>query len=189
MNIKDAQKVYRTYAMDLSKEISTLSSKQVQAKKQYELTGQEVFGEQAATLQISMDATQKLYDDNQKVLDSLAEQYAFAWNEEVAKQQSDPECGIGAEMSRIMTTAQRIARGDEVPYTDEKKLMEYDAKLYQAVKSAQMLHRMEKHEKHESLWEGIEEAAAKYNPEEAAETATAHGLPEIPVEPIIKEEL
>ena len=53
-----------------------------------------------------------------------------------------------------------MSNGDVVPDTDEKKLMEYDDKLYQAAKMAQaMAQRMKKEaEKRESEWDEKEEA-------------------------------
>lgn len=119
------------------------------------------------------------------MLDSLAEQYAAAWNAEVAKQQSDPESGIGAELGKIMTVARRISRGDQVPYYDEKKLMEYSPELYQAAKNAQMLHKIRDPKRHESLWKDEEDAASKYDPEGKAENTEAQGeLPDISLEEV-----
>ena len=45
-----------------------------------------------------------------------------------------------------------------MPGSDERKLMEYDEKLYQAAKMAQMLAQREKAEKHDSEWDPKEEA-------------------------------
>ena len=181
MKISEAQTIYRAYRQELIDQTKDLIKQRDVAQKQYQATGEDAFGEQAATLQLSIDATKKKFDDNQKVLDSLTEQYATVWNAEVAKQQSDPETGMAAEMTKLMTVARRIANGDIVPYSDEKKLMEYSADLYQAVKSAQMLHMMEEHKKYDSLWDDEEDPSKKYDPEGKAENAHAQGdLPDIP---------
>lgn len=181
MKISEAQTIYRAYRQDLIDQTKDLIKQRDAAQKQYQATGDDAFGEQAATLQLSIDATKKKFDENQKVLDSLTEQYAAVWNAEVARQQSDPETGMAAEMTKLMTVARRIANGDIVPYSDEKKLMEYSPDLYQAVKSAQMLHMMEEHKKYDSLWDDEEDPSKKYDPEGKAENAHAQGdLPDIP---------
>lgn len=181
MKISEAQTMYRAYRQELIDQTKDLIRQRDAAQKQYQATGEDAFGEQAATLQLSIDATKKKFDENQKVLDSLTEQYAAVWNAEVTRQQSDPETGMAAEMTKLMTVARRIANGDIVPYSDEKKLMEYSPDLYQAVKSAQMLHMMEEHKKYDSLWDDEEDPSKKYDPEGKAENAQAQGeLPDIP---------
>ena len=44
-----------------------------------------------------------------------------------------------ATLGKIMTTIARMCAGDKVPYSDEKKVMEYDDKMYARAKHAQML--------------------------------------------------
>ncbi|MDE5598938.1 MAG: hypothetical protein K2J04_14070, partial [Lachnospiraceae bacterium] len=140
------------------------------------------FSDQAATLQLSLEATKEKFDENQKVLDSLAEQHAAIWNAEVSKQQADAMQDMGIEMSKIMTVARRMSNGDEVPYTDEKKLLEFSNELYQAAKSAQMIHQMEEHEKYDSLW-GEEEEPEEYDPQGKADNAEVQiALPDIPTQ-------
>ena len=43
--------------------------------------------------------------------------------------------------------------GDKVPAKDEKKLMEYDPKLYMMAKNAAAMLEMRKRKEHKSLWE------------------------------------
>lgn len=57
------------------------------------------------------------------------------------------------DMAKIMEIARRISRGDKVPASDEKKLIEFDSDLYQAAKAAAMLHANKKHKKYKSLFE------------------------------------
>lgn len=61
------------------------------------------------------------------------------------------------EMSKILIIARRIAHGDIVPATDEKKLMEYSYELYLSSKMAALLHADEKHKKYKSLFDEDEE--------------------------------
>ena len=182
MKISEAQSIYRAYRQDLINQTKTLIKQRDEAQKKFETTGSSQFSEQAATLQLSIEATQEKFDENQKVLDSLAEQYAAVWNTEVSKQQADAMQDMGIEMSKIMTVARRMSNGDEVPYTDEKKLLEFSNELYQAAKSAQMIHQMEEHEKYDSLW-GEEEEPEEYDPQGKAENAEVQiALPDIPTQ-------
>lgn len=184
MKISEAQSIYRAYRQDLIDQTTSLMKQRDKAQEQFNRTGSSEFSEQAATLQLSIEATQEQFDKNQKVLDSLTDQYVAVWNAEVARQQADAGSGMGAELAKIMTVARRISNGDIVPYSDEKKLMEYSSELYQAAKSAQMLHEMEEHEEYDSLWdEDTKEAAEKYDPEGKAKNAEAQvELPDIPLE-------
>ena len=182
MKISEAQSIYRAYRQDLIHQTKTLIKQRDAALKKFESTGSAQFSEQAATLQLSIEATQEKFDENQKVLDSLAEQYAAVWNTEVSKQQADAMQDMGIEMSKIMTVARRMSNGDEVPYTDEKKLLEFSNELYQAAKSAQMIHQMEEHEKYDSLW-GEEEEPEEYDPQGKADNAEVQiALPDIPTQ-------
>lgn len=63
--------------------------------------------------------------------------------------------------AKIMAVYRAMARGDDVPASDEKKLMEYNADLYQAAKMAQAmartLERQAKRKKQDSQWDKKEE--------------------------------
>lgn len=182
MKISEAQSIYRAYRQDLINQTKTLIKQRDEAQKKFETTGSAQFSEQAATLQLSIEATKEKFDENQKVLDSLTEQYAAVWNAEVSKQQADAMQDMGIELSKIMTVARRMSNGDEVPYTDEKKLLEFSNELYQAAKSAQMIHQMEEHEKYDSLW-GEEEEPEEYDPQGKADNAEVQiALPDIPTQ-------
>ena len=58
-----------------------------------------------------------------------------------------------------MAVFRSLSNGDNVPSSDESKLMEYDSKLYQAAKAAQALAQMAKKrvESKESEWDEREE--------------------------------
>ena len=182
MKISEAQSIYRAYRQELVNQTRTLIKQRDEAQKKFETTGSAQFSDQAATLQLSIEATKEKFDENQKVLDSLAEQHAAIWNAEVSKQQADAMQDMGIELSKIMTVARRMSNGDEVPYTDEKKLLEFSNELYQAAKSAQMMHQMEEHEKYDSLW-GEEEEPEEYDPQGKADNAEVQiALPDIPTQ-------
>lgn len=71
-----------------------------------------------------------------------------------AQKESAKAAGKSAQdLGKIMEIARRISRGDHVPTKDEKKLMEYDFKLYQMAKMSASLNQHRKHKKHKSLFE------------------------------------
>ncbi|MCM1135699.1 MAG: hypothetical protein NC400_09005 [Clostridium sp.] len=104
-------------------------------------------------MQALEEAREKFYKDR----DAETERYVAEFNSYVAKQQGEAYEDMAQDMAKAMETARRIAKGDIVPAMDEKKLMEYDKDLYQMAKTAAMLHQMEKHRKHKSLYEDEEE--------------------------------
>lgn len=185
---------YREYRKVLVDQTRDLAKQRDEAQKKYDMTGEQKYADEAASLQLSVEASDGEFKKNQEVLDGLIEQYTIAWNAEVARQQSDPETGYAATMGKIMTTAMRMSRGDNVPYSDEKKLQEANEKLYASAKQAQaMMKQMKDHKAkdYDSLWD---EEGGEYDPEAAAEGAEATGdLPEIPqgseetAEPVVAE--
>lgn len=188
MKISEAQSIYRAHRQELIEQTGNLVKQRDEAQRKYQATGSAEFSEQAATLQLSVDAVREKFEENQKILDKLAEQHALAWNAEVARQQSDAGSEMAEEYAKLMTVAMRISRGDIVPYKDEKKLLEAYPDMYQAAKSAQMLHQMdEKRKKHKSLWKDEEEesAAVEYDPQGRADNAEVMGeLPEVETAPV-----
>lgn len=183
MKIGEAKPIYYANRKELVDQMRSLSKQKEEADKKYKLTGESAFSEQAATLEISLDATKQAFEENQKVIDSLMEQWANISNMESSKQQGEAMKEIAADMGKIMTVFRRLAHGDTVPQTDEKKLMEYDDKMYQMAKNMQMLaQQMEKErKKHKSLWEDEEKEAPDDPMEIADNTEYAGELPDIEI--------
>lgn len=76
---------------------------------------------------------------------------------EEGREAADAAGKAAADQRKIFEIARRISRGDKVPPKDEKKLMEYDFKLYQMAKMSAMLNERKKHKEHKSLFEDEEE--------------------------------
>ncbi|MCR4789078.1 MAG: hypothetical protein K5888_10860 [Lachnospiraceae bacterium] len=183
MKIGEAKPIYYENRRELVDQIRTLYDRKTEAEKKYRLTGDSAFSEEAATLELSLDATNKAFEDNQKVLDSLVEQEVSIMNMEASKQQGEAMEKEVENLGKIMTVFRRLAKGDIVPATDEKKLMEYDDKMYQMAKNMQMMAmRLEKERKrHKSMWED-EEKAENPDPEELANNSEFAGdLPDIEI--------
>lgn len=187
MKIGEAQKLYRTQRATLLEQKRKLLKKKEDLEKKTAITpdGKEVYANEAATLELTIDAVTQRFDENQEILDRLAEEHALVWNAEVARQQGDAAQEYGEDMVKLMEVARRIGKGAVVPASDEKKLMDYSMEVYLAAKNLAMLNKQSKREKYKSLWEDEdEEQKEKYDPQGKAENAeTSVGLPDTtPVE-------
>lgn len=129
-----------------------------------ESTGREAKGgaeTKSDVLTISAESIQLLQKENgEENTDKGLEEKQKNYQEEYLKKfyqeqaQATKEAGKGvADLAKIVEIARRIANGDKVPPKDEKKLMEYNPKLYQASKSAAMLNQNKKHKKYKSLFQ------------------------------------
>lgn len=184
MKVGEAQKLYRAQRATIIDRRRKLVKKKEEVdnkfKTTFDLEKKEIYANEAATLELSINALNEKFDENQEVLDRLTNQYVSVFNAEVSKQQKDAMEDAAMEMSRIMETARRIGKGARVPASDEKKVMEYSMELYLAAKNLAMLNKMnqKKKEKYDSLW-GDEEEKQEYDPEGKAENAeTSVGMPE-----------
>mgnify|MGYP000267264995 CR=1 FL=1 len=123
--------------------------------KRHERTNDEEWIQKAAELELSYKEATDDFDKYENVLNSLREQWCAAANTENDKALADPETGLGATIGKIMTTIARMCAGDKVPYTDEKKVMEYDDKMYARAKQAQMImaSMKKKQKEYDSLWD------------------------------------
>lgn len=183
MKLGDAISKYRDYRQQLCERQKLLTKKLKDAQTNAEMTGDCMWNEQAATLELSLSENKKLFEENQKVLDGLIEQRVAAFNMEVAKQQADAQGGMYEDLAKIMTTVARMCAGDKVPPSDEKKVMEYDQDMYMAAKQAQaaMASIKERQKEYDTLWEEGDNETKEYNPEDVANNTEAMGdLPEIP---------
>lgn len=190
MKLIEAQQAYRAQRQDIIDQRKELLNRQkaLERKMNTTVNGRELFAEEAATLELSINANKEKFDENMKVLDRLAEQEAAVWNAEVSRQQADAMEDAAIEEAKIMEVARRISRGGRVPATDEKKLMEYSMELYMAAKNAAMMIELEKkREKYDSLWDDEDEDQAEYDSQGKAENSEVDiELPE-GLEPIAAE--
>lgn len=156
-------------ATNFYKQPTTNSEPQNAVKKSFTFTNATDMGKALATGQVKVDgvsidlseealealreAREKFYADR----DAETERYVAEFNSYVAKQQSEAGQDMAEDMAKALTTARRIANGDIVPMADERKLLEYDEELYRMAKMSAMLHQMEEHRKHKSLYEDEED--------------------------------
>ena len=183
MTIGEAKPIYYANRKQLVEQTRTLFRKKQEAEQKYNITGDTRFSEEAASLSISLEATKEAFEKNQDVLDSLMTQETAIFNMENSKLQGEAMEEAAADMGKVIMVFRRLAHGDIVPQTDEKKLMEYDFKMYTTAKNMQMMaQRLDtEKKKHKSLWEEEEEKVSE-DPMEIAENSEYAGtLPEIEI--------
>lgn len=86
-----------------------------------------------------------------EITENLLEMYRQ--QAEAAKKAAKKAAEGAEELAKILEIARRISRGDKVPASDEQKLAEYDAGLYQMAKSSALLHADKKHKRYDALFE------------------------------------
>ena len=182
MKVNEARQIY-------SQQIKTINTKRNEYLKQKEEleqkiksteNGASVFAKEAATLELNYDKLTKKQDEYQKYIDQLMEQWNLKFNEVATKESAESAKEGFDELNKIMEVVRRMSRGDFVPLSDERKVMEYDSDMYQLAKSAQAIAQMRKKGKeHDSLW-GDEEKRDKLDPSAEADNQEAIGVaPEV----------
>ncbi len=113
--------------------------------------------EDGCVLVLTEEASKRLQQDKEKVGAMLMADVQMA----SAKSQVEGAKKYGEDMSKILTVFRLMCQGHNVPHSDEKKLMEFDDKMYQAAKNAQMMAQLrekQKQKNEESQWDEEEEA-------------------------------
>ena len=137
-------------------------------------TGKDVvLSEEQDVLVLTEKASKQLIKDRRdygSMLQTKAELAAQKTQEEGMKKMMQ-------DQAKALAVFRSMADGDVVPSSDERKLMEYDDKLYQAAKMAQaMAQRMKEVEKKKSEWDEKEEARQKKRMEELCEASNEAAL-------------
>ncbi len=179
MKLGEAIPKYQAYRNQLQDKKKDIYKQLKNARDKAEHTGSDEWTQKAAQLQLSYDKASEDFDKYENALNGLREQWCAASDAENAKALADPETGLGATIAKIMTTVARMCAGDKVPYSDEKKVMEYDDKMYGKAKQAQMIMAAlkEKRKEYDSLWD---KEGGEYDPEGVADNTQAQGeLPKI----------
>lgn len=159
MKIGEAQSTYSAQLRAYNATKNDLFAKKQALDEKIKTTenGAVVYQNEAATLELQYNAIDEKRQEYQDYMDKLLEQKTAVWNMQAANQQADAMAEGAKEQGKIMEVARRIMHGDKVPPKDEKKLMEYDYKLYAMAKNAGAMRELEKNRKeHKSLWEDEE---------------------------------
>lgn len=181
MKIREAQQLYRAQVEEYQAQKVSLSKQlqSVRSRMEHSAEKKEQYGEEAATLELSLEALSEKQNQYYDYLNRLSDQYCARWNAAAAKQQAEAAEDYTVEVGKVLEVARRIMKGGIVPASDEKKLMEYDFELYQVAKNIGTMVQREKREKYKTLWKD-EEEKEYIDPQEAAEnTEAVSGAPEI----------
>lgn len=175
MKIGEAQNTYSKQILAYNGAVNELRTKKQQLNEKINRTENVavVYKNEAAVLELQYDAVDKKRQEYQNYMDKLLEQKTAVWNMQAANQQADAMAETAKEQSKVMEVARRIMHGDKVPAKDEKKLMEFDYKLYSMAKNAAAMLKLQKDRKeHKSLWED-EEPRENVDVEEATDNTEA----------------
>ena len=160
-------KAYQEQKVLLSKQKQELEKKMSATEN-----GKELYANEAAILELTYNAVSEKQSEYQNYMDKLMMQWTGIANAESAKQQSEAMEDYVEDMGKVMEVARRLMKGDIVPATDEKKLMEYSMELYQSAKSMGAMKQLEEREEHDSLWKDEEKPEENPDPMEVADSKT-----------------
>lgn len=174
MKIEEARRIYSGQILNYNGKRTELTKKRQELDEKIKNTenGAVVYKNDAAVLELQLDAVEKKRQEYQDYMEKLMEQHMGLVNAEVSKQQGDAMAEYAKDVSKIMIVARRLMKGEKVPSKDEQKLMEYDPKLYTMAKNAGALAKVRKRKEHKSLWEE-EEEKTNVDPNEKADNAEA----------------
>ncbi len=170
MTIGEARKIYSGQIHEFYSQKLSLAKqkKELEEKANAPFADKNKYREQAAVLELSYQAVTEKYNEYHDFMQQLLKLHSAYFNEEASRQQADAMSEYAQDLSKIVETARRIANGDKVPMSDEKKLMEFDLKMYMAAKNMSVINETKKRKEHDSLWKEDEEQAENPDPFEYA---------------------
>lgn len=174
MKAGDARKLYGNQLKEYNVQAFKLAQERnaLKEKMKNRPNGESLYAQEAAKLELTYEAVDSKKKEYQTYMDQLMEQWDAKFAQVAGKQGAEAEKDAMDDLAKILTVARRIMHGDIVPPSDEKKLMEYDADLYQLAKNAQMLAQNRDKKKYKSLWEEEEEKVYE-DPMEVADSQEA----------------
>lgn len=85
-------------------------------------------------------------------MEQLQQKEMLMRSADASRQETEATAKAIQEMLKCLEIARRIANGDRVPPSDEKKLLEYDFKLYMAAKNLAVANQKSSPKEYDSLW-------------------------------------
>ena len=174
MKIDEARKLYSSQIKSYHDQQKVLSKQKKELEHKINVTpnGKNVYANEAAVLELTMKALDEKQTEYKDYMEKLLEQWSATANMVSSKQQGEAMKEYGEDLGKIMEVARRIMKGDIVPGSDEKKLMEHSMELYQAAKNIGAMVRQKERKEHDSLWED-EEKTEYEDPMEVANNTEA----------------
>lgn len=141
----------------------------------------EEYRKRSQELQEQIDKVKEQIEEHIKLRDQVIGLETGIANAESAKQQGEAMKEYGEEVAKCLEIARRIANGDKVPASDEKKLMDFNMEIYQTAKHMAAMNMDKKHKEYESLWEEEEDGKEEQTDplETAGETEVTVEIPDI----------
>lgn len=175
MKISEARQLYNTQIKTYREQQVALSKQKQELEEKMNATpdGKTVYANEAATLELTIEAVDEKQSEYENYMEKLMEQWAATANMVSTEQQGDAMEEYYEDLGKIMEVARRLMKGGIVPATDEKKLMEYSMELYQAAKNMGMLSKQREKEEYDSLWDEDEEEKEYEDPIETADNTEA----------------
>lgn len=161
MKVGEARRIY-------SEQLNTLREQQQKIRMEQKNSGGK---DNNGVIFEYSDEIQKSIDETQAFMEKLMAYSALVHNSEVAKQQGEAMEEYADDVAKCMEIARRLSRGDKVPASDEKKLMEYNMKIYMTAKNMGMMNMNKDRKEYDSLWEDEEEDCSDKNQPSPSETA------------------
>ena len=174
MKISEARQLYSTQIKSYHEQQLILAKQKQELESKMKLVhnGKELYANEAATLELTIEAVNEKQNEYKDYMEKLIEQWSATANMVSAEQQGEAMEEIYADMGKIMEVARRIMKGGIVPAQDERKLMEFSMEMYQAAKSMGAMARQKEKEEYDSLW-GDEEEKELEDPMETADNTEA----------------
>ena len=173
MRIEQARQVYSAQIKEYREQQLLLTKQKQELEQQMRLNPDhaKAFEQEAATLELTIQAVNEKQDEYKDYMEKLMEQRAAMADMVVAKQQGEAMEDYVEDLGKIMEVARRLMEGDIVPPTDEKKLMDYSMEMYQAAKNMGTMIKNQERKEHKSLWEDEEEPEPLEDPMEVADNS------------------
>lgn len=157
MKIEEARQLYNMQIKSYREQQTLLYQQKKELEQKIATTpdGKTIYANEAATLELTIEAVDEKRDEYQDYMNKLLEQWSATANMISSEQQGDAMKEYTEDMAKIMEVARRIMKGGIVPASDEKKLMEFSMEMYQAAKNIGAM--AKEREEYDSLWEEEEE--------------------------------
>lgn len=172
MTVGEARKTYSVQLRNYNVQKYKLAKQKNELADKIKSTenGATIYAGEAATLELTYNVVAQKQEEYQNYMDQLMEQWNMKHDAVATKENVEAEKEGFEDLRKIMEVVRRMTKGDNVPQSDEKKVMEYDKDMYQMAKSAQMVAQMRRkdREDHDSLWED-EEERQREDPTESAD--------------------
>lgn len=182
MKIGDARQLYNAQLRSYNEAKRKISDRQNEIKDSIRVNpdSEVIYANEAAKLELSYEALSKKQDEYQKYMDSIMQQFNATMDMVSSKNSAKGAEKQAEDLGKIMEVARRIMKGATVPPSDERRLMEYDDKLYQMAKNIGMMVKERERKKYKSLWDEDDDDIDYEDPMEAADNVELGGTgPEI----------